>query len=358
VNQDCLKLTVYFGERQRVGGRFYADELLDLFGEYELATSILLRGIGGFGLRHHLRSDQFLSMSEDPSVIAVAVDRRERIDALLGRLLQVRRRGLLTLERAQLLIDDLSNVDLPGTFESTKLTIYLGRQERVYRVPAYIAICELLHRRGIAGASVLLGVDGTIRRDRRRAGFFDSNSDVPTMVITVGSADRIAAVLPELGALLVRPLLTVERVRVCKRDGELLERPHALPGRDEHGLGLWQKTTVHTSESTLYKGEPIHRALIRRLRESTSARGATAVRGVWGFHGDHAPHGDRFFQLGRRVPVVTTIVDTPDGIARSFEIVDELTREHGLVTTEMVPALLSVAEGAERGGLRLADHDY
>jgi hypothetical protein len=24
----------------------------------------------------------------------------------------------------------------------------------------------------------------------------------------------------------------------------------------------------------------------------------------------------------------------------------------------MVPALLSVADGAERGGLRLADHDY
>jgi PII-like signaling protein len=358
VNQDCLKLTVYFGERQRVGGRFYADELLDLFGEYELATSILLRGIGGFGLRHHLRSDQSLSLSEDPSVTAVAVDRRERIDALLARLLQVRRRGLLTLERARLLSDDLSSVDLPGTKESTKLTIYLGRQERVYRVPAYLAVCELLHRRGIAGASVLLGVDGTIRRDRRRAGFFGSNSDVPTMVITVGSADRIAAVLPELGALLVRPLLTVERVRVCKRDGQLLDRPHALPGRDEHGLGLWQKTSVHTSESTLYQGEPIHRALIRRLRESTSARGATAVRGVWGFHGDHAPHGDRFFQLGRRVPVVTSIVDTPDGIARSFEIVDELTREHGLVTTEMVPALLSVAEGAERGGLRLADHDY
>jgi PII-like signaling protein len=358
VNQDCLKLTVYFGERQRVDGRFYADELLDLFGEYELATSILLRGIGGFGLRHHLRSDQFLSMSEDPSVIAVAVDRRERIDAVLARLLQVKRRGLLTLERARLVGDDLGDVDLPRTNESTKLTIYLGRQERAYGVPAYRAVCELLHRRGIAGASVLLGVDGTIRRDRRRARFFQSNSDVPTMVITVGSGERIAAVLPELGALLVRPLLTVERVGVCKRDGRLLARPHALPGRDEHGLGLWQKMTVHTSESTLYKGEPIHRALIRRLRESTSARGATAVRGVWGYHGDHAPHGDRFFQLGRRVPVVTTIVDTPDGIARSFEIVDELTREHGLVTTEMVPALLSVAQGAERGGLRLADHDY
>jgi PII-like signaling protein len=358
VNEDCLKLTAYFGERQRVGRRFYAEELLDLFGEHELATSILLRGIGGFGLHHHLRTDQSLSMSEDPSVVAVGVDSRERIERLLGRLLQVKRRGLLTLERARLLSDEITEVTLPDAFEATKLTVYLGRQARVQRAPAFVAVCDLLHRRGVAGASVLVGVDGTARRSRQRARFFDRNSDVPAMVVAIGSTDRIGAVLPELGALLTRPLLTLERVRVCKRDGHLFERPYALPAVDEHGLAVWQKTTVHSSESTLYKGEPLHRALIRRLRQTATARGATALRGVWGFHGDHRPHGDAFFQIGRRVPVVTTIVDTPEGIAKSFEIVDEVTQEHGLVTTEMVPALLSVGDGGDDGGLRLADHDY
>ena len=62
------------------------------------------------------------------------------------------------------------------------------------------------------------------------------------------------------------------------------------------------------------------------------------MRGVWGFHGDQPPHGDRLLQLRRRVPVVTIIVDTPERIARSFEAVDELTEETGLVTSEMVPA--------------------
>jgi len=66
VNEDCLKLTAYFGERQRTEDQFLADALLDLFGDREIATSILLRGITGFGLRHHLRTDQMLSLSEDP----------------------------------------------------------------------------------------------------------------------------------------------------------------------------------------------------------------------------------------------------------------------------------------------------
>ena len=49
------------------------------------------------------------------------------------------------------------------------------------------------------------------------------------------------------------------------------------------------------------------------------------------------------------------IVDTPDRIGRWFAIVDELTDETGLVTSEQVPAVRAVGPGIARGGLRLAD---
>ncbi len=56
--------------------------------------------------------------------------------------------------------------------------------------------------------------------------------------------------------------------------------------------------------------------------------------------------------------MTTIIIDSPDRIARSFDIVDELTREHGLVTSEMVPALVLV-DGDERiGGTGIADYRY
>jgi len=359
VNEDCLKLTAYFGERQRSGNAFLADALLDLYGDREVATSILLRGVGGFGLRHHLRTDQSLSLSEDPPVAAIAVDSRAKIDALLGDVLKIKRRGVLTLERSRMLREEIGTVTLPENLhEATKLTIYVGRQERVFRVSAYVAVCDLLHRRGIAGATVLLGVDGTAHGQRERAHFFDRNANVPVMIIAVGSGDRIARVLPELGGLLKHPLITVERVRVCKRDGELLERPHALPGVDEHGLGIWQKIMVYSSESARHGRQPIHRSLIRRLRESNTARGATSLRGIWGFHGNHEPHGDKLLQLGRHVPVTTIVIDTPDRIARAFDVIDEVTQEHGLVTSEMVPALLALNDDKHRGGLQLARHHF
>jgi PII-like signaling protein len=143
-------------------------------------------------------------------------------------------------------------------------------------------------------------------------------------------------------------------VTLCKRDGELLARPPAVPEADAEGLRLWQKLMVVTSERATVDRRSQHTALVERLRAG-GARGATSIRGVWGFHGDQAPHGDRLLQVRRHVPVTTIVVDRPERIARSFAIADEVTREGGLVTCETVPALAALTEDGRRlGGLRLA----
>jgi PII-like signaling protein len=344
MNEDCLKLTTYFGERDRLNGKLLADALLELYDERQIESSILLRGAEGFGLKHDLRTDRLLSLSEDLPVVSIAVDRRERIDALLAEVAHMKHHGLITLERARLLSEEIGEVALP---EATKLTVYLGRQEKVYGQPAFMAICHLLHRRGIAGATALLGVDGTVRGERERGRFFSRNAEVPMMVIAIGAGERISQVLPELGGLLRQPLMTLERLQICKRDGELIEHPHALPAKDGSGMDIWQKLMIYISEAAKHGKHPIHSALIRRLR-TTGAAGATSMRGIWGFHGDHAPHGDRLLRLRRHVPVVTTVIDTPERIASAFAIVDELTAERGLVTSEMVPALAGMDGGEKK----------
>ena len=114
-------------------------------------------------------------------------------------------------------------------------------------------------------------MDGTAHGQRERAAFFSRNAATPMMVIAVGAGPRIARVLPELGALLTRPLLTLERVRICKRDGELLSAPPALPAarpaEGDSGLPAWHKLMVYTSEAALHDGQPVHRTIVRRLAQ-------------------------------------------------------------------------------------------
>lgn len=356
MNQDCLKLTSYFGERDRENGGFLADAFTDIYARHQLQTSLVMRGVEGFGPTQHLRTDRLLTLSEDLPIVSVAVDTRPRIEAALRDVNRLRFNGLVTLERAQMLTRTVAAATvLPWEDHAeTKLTIYVGRQERIGGRPAYDMVVAFLYERGIAGASVLLGVDGTAHGIRQRAKFFGRNAAVPLMVIAVGDSRRIGALLPELAAMLARPLISLERVRVCKRDGESIAEPRHLPERDSSGLGVWQKLMIYTGEQAHYDGQPLHQRLIRELRKAKAA-GATSLRGIWGFHGEHQPHGDSFWQLRRRVPIITVIVDAPERIRRWYTIVDELTDQTGLVTSEMVPAFRTTTDHGEQGGFQLAE---
>ncbi len=338
-DSSAAKLTAYFGERSRLGAAgepLLADELLRLVARHGIQASILLRGIQGFGAKHAQRSDRLLTLSEDLPLAAIAVDQSERVQALADDLRASEafaRRGLLTLERADLIGP---HADVPPTkadAEEVMLTVYLGRHEHRGRLPSFVAACELLREHGVAGATVLLGVDGTLHGKRRRARFFGRNAGVPLAIVSVGPSKPIAAAVRSLSALLREPLFTLERVHVCKRDGRVLRAPHA-PG--EAVSGMRQKLTVVVSEAAHHARRSIYLELVRRLRAGGAA-GATSLRGIWGFHGEHVPHGDRLLALRRHVPILTVAIDAPERIAALYPIVDELTEERGLVTSELLP---------------------
>jgi PII-like signaling protein len=351
--EDGLRLTAYIGERDRDDGRLLADALMDVFARRGVRTSVLLRGTEGFGIKHRLQTERLLTLSEDLPLLAIALDTPARIEALLEEVRALTRHGVITLERARLLSGPGAEVQLALGSDAVKLTVYVGRREQVVGRAAYLAVVDCLRRHGVAGASVLLGLDGTVRGARRRGRFFAGNPHVPLMIQSAGEGATIASALPEIAAMLSEPTLTLERVRVCKRDGVRLAQPLCPPETDDTGLAYWQKLVVYTSEQTRYEHQPLHSALVRRLRREGAA-GATALRGQWGYHGEHRPHGERFWSLRRHVPVLTLLLDTPENMRRWFEIVDRMTSETGLVTSEIVPALRAGGPGIEHGGLALA----
>ncbi len=347
-------MSVYFGERDRVGGRLLADELIDLFARHRVKTSALLRGIEGFGIKHRLQSERLLSLSEDLPLVALALDTPSRIEAVAAEVGAISRHGVIALERARLLSGRVLETDLPSGRDAAKLTVHLGRRQRAAGGPAYLAVVDCLRRHGVDGASVLLGLDGTAAGVRRRGRFFARNEHVPLIIQSVGAGAAIAPALAEISTMLDGPTMTLERARVCKRDGVLLAEPQQPPPADAAGLEYWQKLVVYAGEQTRHGSQALHGALIERLRREGAA-GATALRGQWGYHGDHSPHGERFWSLQRHVPVLTVILDTPANTLRWFEIIDRMTDETGLVTSEIVPALRAGAPGFEHGGLRLAE---
>ena len=320
MDEDCLRLTSYFRERQRADGRSLASALTDLYAGSEVAASIVLRGTEG-------------------SSAAVAVGSRPDVEPLLSRAVELVGPGRVTIEQMRLLtgdIDPLRPGEAPG--EAARLTVYFGRQDRVYQVPAFEVVCELLYRRGIAGATVLPGIDGTVHGRRQHPRLFHHAADTPLMVIAVGPREQIATVLPELGTLFRHPVMTVERVQVCQRDGKPIGSPHVLPDSEPRGMPPLLKLMVCTFEAARHDGRPVDRAIARQLW-AAGLENVTTVHGIWGFHAGHAPHGDHFPHRGRHLPAVTTATGRPERMAAALDAVGPLTVGRGLVTVQTVLAV-------------------
>ncbi len=344
MNEPGIKLTTYFSERDRVNGRFLADALFDVYEQHQIHTSVLLRGVEGFGQHHAIQTDRLLTLSENLPAVSIAIDTRERIEAALPEVLKVTNHGLISLERAQLITGDgLTSVQPPGDeSRAVKLTVYGGRSVRAGRQTGYVAAVDLLRRSGAAGASVLLAVDGTLHGERQRARLFARNANVPLMLLAMGNGKKMSAALPGVAGLLDDAVATVERVQICKADGRTLSEPDLAPEKDRSGLAIWQKLMIHAEEQAKVGGQPLYRVLVRRLHEAGAA-GATVLRGVRGFYADHEPFADRMLSLRRNVPVHVVVVDAPSNMRRWWPIIDEATRDTGLVTNELVPAMHAFA---------------
>ncbi|WP_217915531.1 DUF190 domain-containing protein [Miltoncostaea marina] len=355
MSAEGLKLVVHFGESDRAGGRLLADALMDLCGRHGVLASVLMRGVEGFGVKHRLRTDRLLTLSDDLPLVAVAVDVAERIERLVPEVAAIVGHGLVTLERV-VVADPRQGGDLgaPGDAD-VKLVVYCGRSERRDGRTALRAALATLREAGVPGATALAGLDGTIARERHRARFLARNARVPAMVLSVGPPERYAELLPRLGDALPGPhVVTVERVRVVRHDGRVTGEPPAVPARDARGLAMWQRVSVLAGEWERWDGAPLHAQLVRRLREAGAA-GATVLRGVAGHSAGRPAHGDRLLAVRRRTPVLVTFIDTVPEIARLWPLVARATATTGLVTCEVVPAARAAGPAGVSGGLALAD---
>ncbi len=101
------------------------------------------------------------------------------------------------------------------TTAATKLTIYVGDSDKHGRKPLYLANVELLHEEGIAGATVVHGIEGYgAHKQIHTARILDLSADLPVVVTAVDLPERIEAVIPKLDEMIEEGLVTTEEVQI------------------------------------------------------------------------------------------------------------------------------------------------
>ncbi len=95
------------------------------------------------------------------------------------------------------------------------LRIYIGESNRHGGVPLYEAIVQRARERGLAGATVLRGVEGFGAHSRiHRASILRLSEDLPIVVEIVDERAKIESFLEEIEPMIGDGMVTVEAVQV------------------------------------------------------------------------------------------------------------------------------------------------
>ncbi len=93
--------------------------------------------------------------------------------------------------------------------------IYIGESDTWHGRPLYEAIVHLLRDRGLAGATVIRGMEGFgAKQHLHTTRILSLSSDLPVLIEVVDQEDRLRAVLPDLEAMVSDGLITLEHVEV------------------------------------------------------------------------------------------------------------------------------------------------
>ena len=104
--------------------------------------------------------------------------------------------------------------------EGKLLRIFVGESDRWHGKPLYQAIFERVREEGLAGATVLRGIEGFGADSRlHTARILRLSEDLPVVIEIVDSAEQIDRVLPVLDEMVGEGMVTLERVEVIAYRG-------------------------------------------------------------------------------------------------------------------------------------------
>ena len=109
-------------------------------------------------------------------------------------------------------------MDIDGP--ALQLRIYIGEADHASGKPLYQAIVERLRERGVAGATVIRGIEGFgASAHLHTTRILRLSEDLPVVIEVVDEAERLRAILPELDALVGDGIITLQPVEVVAYRG-------------------------------------------------------------------------------------------------------------------------------------------
>jgi PII-like signaling protein len=215
-----------------------------------------------------------------------------------------------------------------------KVTIYLNEDTQHHLGTLYESILTFLMHKGVAGATATRAMAGFgAHRLLHTLKIEVLAQHLPIIVEFVESAAKVDELLPTLYDMVTDGMIDVQDTTVVKvatkeKKKAELRQPHEVKE------GAAKLMRVFLGEADRWHGEPLYDAIIKRLRMMDIA-GATVYRGVLGYGAKGHTHKEGFFHISRDMPIMISIVDSPEKLAEARPLIEEMLQDGLIVFSDV-----------------------
>jgi PII-like signaling protein len=224
-----------------------------------------------------------------------------------------------------------------------KVTIFINEDAPHRMTPLHDAVMTFLMHKQVAGATATRAFSGFGAHHNLHTPRMEATSEhMPIRIEFIETAERVDELLPTLYEMVTDGIIEVQDTTVVKM-ADSSKPEHKLP--HQRKVVPAKMLRIFLGEADKWHDEPLYDAIVKKLRMLDIA-GVTVYRGILGYGAKGHEHKQSFLHVSRDMPIMLSVIDTPEKIRAAAEEVEGML-EDGLLAisdVEMVRLVRSLGK--------------
>jgi len=214
-----------------------------------------------------------------------------------------------------------------------KVTIFVNEDTQHHMMALHDSIMTFLMHKGVSGATATRAYSGFGSHHQMHTPKIEVLAQhLPIRIEFIETPEKVEEILPTLYEMVSDGLIEVQDTTVVK----FAHKP-AKPGPKtphEQQKAPARLLRVFLGEADKWHGEPLYDAIVNKLRMMDIA-GATVYRGILGYGAKGHEHKRSFFHPMRDLPIMLSIIDSPEKVAAAAEVIEDMLQDGLIVTSDV-----------------------
>jgi len=214
-----------------------------------------------------------------------------------------------------------------------KVTIFINEDTQHHLSSLCEAILTFLLHKGVAGATATRAMAGFgAHHEMHTTKIVVLTQHLPIRIEFIESAEKVDELMPTLYDMVTDGLIEVHDTQVVKVANKDREAPPAGPHTEIRGKARLMR--IYMGESDQWQGEPLHEAILKRLRLMDIA-GATVYRGILGYGVKGHTHKSGRLPFSRDLPLMISVVDSEENLTKALDDIESMMRDGIIVLSDV-----------------------